>query len=134
MSKDKLVKGFSSFVKGEKPAKELMEIYAYFGYIKKGRPCVPIYEMDKIMPVLEEMYRYIVDLAGDELQNAIKKMQEYDLTPMLHAVETGKTANEVYHCIFGFINRYCVKAGMVAKPRHRFLEGRYLKSFEQYKE
>jgi hypothetical protein len=52
------------------------------------------------------------------------------LTPVRHKVDIKETANELWHQIFGAVNEYLVKEGVVASPNYIEGQGRYLRSLE----
>jgi hypothetical protein len=52
------------------------------------------------------------------------------LTPVRHKVDIKETANELWHQIFGAVNEYLVKEGVVASPNYIEGQGKYLRSLE----
>ena len=128
---DKLVQEFLHLLEGKVPEKEYVKVFEYFGYVKNGNPCIPVYDKT-VDPIVEELYHCVLELIKEPLTEALSKIENRtDLLSVAHGVPVKDIANEIYHLIFGEVNEWMVKESMVAKPEYHEGEGRYLKSFER---
>ena len=127
----KLAESFANAVKGIKPTQEYREIFNRLGYMNGDGPSVPVYTSSEKAETVRKLDELAAELVLRDMINALNNVASApELTSAIHGVPTPDIANEVYHLLFGQINEYLIRGGMVASPEYRPGEGRYLGCFE----
>lgn len=106
--------------------RESMLALSAFGYVENKCLSVPVYRT-KDASTMDAIAEIVCDCLACEIA-AILMRGVPDITPMKHGVSAKETANELYHLLFGRLNEVLVSRRMVAEPKARPGEGRYLQS------
>ena len=100
-----------------------------FGYLKKGRPCVPVFGKQQLETILK-IETLLEDALLEPVRKLLSDLHRLDITAVRHGVAAEEIANECWHVLFGRINGLLADRGLVAQPPFRSGEGRYLRSIE----
>jgi len=101
-----------------------------FGYCDGDRICVPVF-LPEHRAIINEIARAVEDRLADRFAEELTTLSgSARITPVLHGVNSGETANELYHVLFGMMNEALVRQGVVASPPRIPGEGRYLRCIE----
>ncbi|NOQ23714.1 MAG: hypothetical protein GQ565_13840 [Candidatus Aegiribacteria sp.] len=83
----------------------------------------------QIRQALEAVKIYCSMYLGDSEEAAVTGLAPLDdLTSVLHGIDEKEIANELWHQVFGNINEYLVREGILLTPEHKIGEGRYFQA------
>lgn len=129
--KDKIIEKYIDFINGKEITEKYYELFEKTGYLLNGKITVPIYKLNEVKPIVNELFEIMKAIVGDDLKKSLSIIKNYNgLTCNIHNIDVKETANELYHLIFGQVNEYLVKQDFVINPTLKENEGRYEKSFQ----
>lgn len=131
-NKDLLLDEVVSLVQTGRCDPAAMDLLELFGYVHDGAVCVPVYSPyhRKFIVEIESIVEKCIGTAMSD--TLIELAGSVDITAVNHGVNRLEIANELYHIVFGSINEELAARGIVAAPKYRLDEGRYLKCIEIY--
>ena len=126
LSASDLTQAAKALVSGQEADARAVRALEAFGYIRNGKPCVPVFtpEHNVIFYAIEEL---LEKLLLKPITDVFDSLRDLRITPSLHRVPLKETANECWHILFGSINEALVNRGIVAAPEAYAGEGRYLR-------
>lgn len=100
-----------------------IKLLNYLGYMKDNKICVPILKNNGY----NDLGLKIMDNILEDIKVLFNKVSTLDITPNKNDVPIKDTLNEVWHIIFGLINKRLVEEGIVATPNYIDGEGTYFR-------
>jgi len=105
---------------GSKIAEKMLES---INYKKNNKIIVPIIKKQEHIMLGGK----IMEAIESDISLVFEKVKRLDISPNINEIPFEDTANEIWHILFGLINKELIKRGLVAKPNKFFSEGKYLK-------
>lgn len=121
----------STLLNEEIDAVNLLKILKYIELDESAEKVisVPVF-LDADRPVIDKISSYLIQTieteVASEFSNLRSKMQK--LSAIVHGVDEKEIANELWHQVFGKMNEYLVRAGLISNPKSRIGEGRYFQA------
>ncbi len=130
--KDTILSETVSFIKTGDASPTIKELLERFGYAENGKISVPVY-LPEDRPHIRHIAETTEQIIGESVSKQLLKISEsLPIRSNEHGVDPREIANELYHLLFGEINRELIRRKIATAPPFHPGEGRYLKSVEIY--
>lgn len=102
---------------------EATDLLENLGYFKNKKINVPIIKREEHLKFAKEL----MDLVVEDIVEALNNLKELDLVSKRNEVPFEDTANEIWHIMFGLINKKLIEDKIVSAPISYYKEGSYLR-------